>query len=364
MVPKRDLLYWQVMDIEPIFSPKQLELLENAPLYVGDRHPAWSVLFRPTSAVDFLTRRALDVVSHSAELRREMRDTLDRAVNLTNISDAAAALAELRALGGMTEAGMLVRPLAPNSKRGATPDFEVDADDGSVTVEVHAKHEDGVQTQLRQLVVDGKEAPGIERRTEHYGNGTIAFATVELHPGGVPRPGKKFDSVQANVISKLCAVKQGETQRRHDAPSVLWLDLSYFGPMTHTLLEQTIPIVSGNIGLTSGAIWHAFYGWKGAPILEEGNPRTIEMGHDGRFRLKGKSKCYYAAVIVSFEKGLVLFENPWADIRLPPKFRRRCERLPWFKIGHSVADWTPNEALTSVNLSERRIMALSEDQDL
>lgn len=364
MVQGKNLHYWQVMSIEPIFSPQQLELIENAPLYAGDRHPAWSVLFGATSAVDFLTRSSLDVVCRSPDLRRDMRNTLDRAVNLTNISDAAAALAEIRALGGMMEAGLLVRPLAPNSKRGTTPDFEVDADDGSVTVEVHAKHEDGAQTQLRQLVADGKDAPGIERRTEDYGNGSIAFATVELHPGGVPRPGHKFDSVQANVISKLCAVKQGETQRRHDVPSVLWLDLSYFGPMTHTLLEQTRPIVSGNIGLNSGAIWNAFYGWKGAPILEEGNPKTVEMGHDGRFRLTGNAKCYYAAVIVCFEKGLVLFENPWADIGLPPKFRWRCERLPWFRIGHSVADWTPSEALTSVNLSERRIKALSEDRYL
>ncbi|RQW42279.1 hypothetical protein EH199_18705 [Novosphingobium sp. LASN5T] len=361
MVQEKAIHYRLVMSIEPIFSAQQLELVKNAPLYAGDRHPAWSVLFGAASAVDFLTRRSLDVVGRSVDLQHEMRNTLDRAVNLTNISDAAAALAELRALGGMTEAGLLVRPLAPSSKRGATPDFEVDADDGSVTVEVHAKHEDCAQTQLRQLLADGSEVPGIERRTEDYGSGTIAFATVELHPGGVPRRGHKFDSVQANVISKLCAVKQGEKQRRHNVPSVLWLDLSYFGPMTHTLLEQTIPIVSGNIGLTSGAIWNAFYGWKGAPILEEGNPRKITMGHDGRFRLTGEAKCYYAAAIICFEKGLVLFENPWADIGLPPKFRRRCERLPWFKIGHSVADWAPNEALSSVNLSERRITALSDD---
>jgi len=352
------------MTIDPIFTPEQLSAIENAPLFAGDRHPAWSVLFEGKSAVDFLTRRAIDAIVRSSDLQSRMRGTLDRAVDPSNVPDAAAALAELRALSGLMEAGLLVQPLAPHSKRGATPDFEADAGDGPVTVEVHAKHEDGVQTQLRQSIANGEDVPGVERRTEDFVKGSISFSTAVLHPGGAPNPDKAFDSVQANVISKLCAVKQGEKQRRPGVPSVLWLDLSYFGPMTQTLLEQTIPLVSGHIGLTSGAIWHAFYGWKGAPVLEEGNPKITNMGHDGRFRLSGNSKSYYAAAIVCFEKGLVLFENPWATFPLPTKFRRHCERLPWFKIGHSIADWTPTEALTSVTFSERRICALSTDHNM
>ena len=219
------------MTTNPIFTPEQLSAIENAPLFAGDRHPAWSVLFEGKSAVDFMTRRALDAIVWSSDLQRSMRGTLDRAVDPSNVSDAAAALAELRALSGLMEAGLLVQPLAPHSKRGATPDFEADAGDG-------------------------------------------------------------------------------------------------------------------------------------APVLEEGNPKIRTMGHDGRFRLSGKSKSYYAAAIVCFEKGLVLFENPWATIPLPAKFRRHCERLPWFKIGHSIADWTPTEALTSVTFSERRICALSIDQNM
>ncbi len=92
--------------------------------------------------------------------------------------------------------------------------------------------------------------------------------------------------------------KDKEAQRREGVTSVLWLDPSRFGAMTHTLLEQTIPLVSGHVGLTSGAIWHAFYGWKGAPILEEGNRKRIEMGHEGRFRLSGTKKSHLAAVII------------------------------------------------------------------
>jgi hypothetical protein len=288
-----------------------------------------------------------------------MRSTLDRAVNPDNIPDAAAALAELRALGGLIEGGMKARPLPASGRRGAMPDLEADAGDGIVTVEVHAKHEDGRQTELRQAVADGLNVPGVERTRADYPGGSVTSSMVVLHPGGAPDPAKPFDSIQANVISKLCGVKKGEAQRRAGVPSVLWLDLSYFGVMTRSLLEQTIPVISGHIGLTSGAIWYAFYGWKGAPILEEGNRKAITMGHEGRFRLAGDAKSRYAAAIICFDRGLIVFENPWAETPLPPQFRRRCERLPWFKMGHSVVDWTPGEALHSISYSQRRIEALA-----
>ena len=129
--------------------------------------------------------------------------------------------------------------------------------------------------------------------------------------------------------------------------------------MSKTQLLQTLPLVSGNIGLTSGAVWHAFYGWKGAPIFEEGNRKRITMAHEGRFRMTGSAESHLAAVIVCFERGLVLFENPWAAVRLPPAFRRRCERLPWFKLAPSVADWAPGSAAGQIALAEAQIQAFA-----
>lgn len=349
--------------LHSLFSTEQIEAIDNAPFYAGDRHPAWSALFLDqASAVDCLTRRSADALARLPEQRDAMRNTLARAASLANIADAAAALAELRSFGSMIEAGMEVRPIDAGGQHGATPDFVADVGDGQVTIEVHAKHEAGPQTELRRAVADGDDVPGVERNSHDIGDWTVTFTTAELCPGGVPDPEKPFDSIQANVISKLCSVKAEETQRRDGVPAVLWIDLSHFGVMTHTLLEQTIPLISGNIGLTSGAIWYAFYGWKGAPILEEGNRKSIEMGHDGRFRMSGPKKSRLAAVITCFEEGLVLFENPWAEIPIPPKFRRHCERLPWFKLGHSLADWSPGETYTLVTVAEGRIRALAAER--
>lgn len=35
-------------------------------------------------------------------------------------------------------------------------------------------------------------------------------------------------------------------------------------------LEQAAPLISGRDGPTSGALWYAFYGWRGAAIFEGG----------------------------------------------------------------------------------------------
>ena len=130
--------------------------------------------------------------------------------------------------------------------------------------------------------------------------------------------------------------------------------------MSKSQLLQTLPLVSGHIGLTSGEIWHAFYCWKGALLLEEGNPRRTTMGHHGRFRMSGDAKSHLAAAIVSFERGLVLLENPWAPVPLPAMYRRRCDRLPWFKLGNRVADWTTGQASAQLALAVAQIEALAD----
>jgi hypothetical protein len=321
-----------------------------------ERHPAWSPLFnRQPSAVDFLSNEAADRIVATRAREGWLTALAPRVADIESPSEAAAALAELRAFGAMLEAGLEVTPLAPNG--APTPDFHADAGDGKVLVEVHAKHEHGDETLRRQAVARGEEVPGVERSTSSVGEATVTFTTMVLHPGGKPNPANPHDSVQANVISKLCNAKGKETQMSSDIPGVLWLDLSYFDPMSESLLNQAQPLLSGH-GIMSGAIWHAFYGWKGAPIIE-GHRARPPMAHDGRFRRSGKEKSGLAAVIVTVEKGLVLLENPWTDRALPDLFRRSCLNLPWFHIGHSVANWTPDEAEKLVGVQRARIEALA-----
>ncbi|WP_338503671.1 hypothetical protein V6R86_08400 [Sphingomonas kaistensis] len=348
------------MNFSSLLSDTQIVAIRNADLDGDQRHPAWPILFgtdkRPMHhLVDQMAR----VIATEPQPRASVQTMIDRAVAISDYTDAAAALAELRALGGLMEAGMAVRPIVAGKGRGATADFEVDAGDGPVIVEVHAKHEDGDQTARRRAIAAGETPAGVERRSTRFGDRVITSTTSVSHPGGSPDPAKPHDSVQANVISKLCAVKSSEHQQQRDLPFVLWLDLCHFGAMTHTLLEQAHPLISGHMGLTSGAIWYAFYGWKGAPILEEGSPRKVLMGHDGRFRQRGERKSRVTAVIVATDGGSFLLENPWCERRLPVQFRRRCERLPWFNLNASVADWTPKESEALVKLQEARIAKLA-----
>jgi hypothetical protein len=260
-------------------------------------------------------------------------------------------------LSALRGAGLDAAPLDPDGK--ATPDFMVRSGGEELVIEVFSKHEDGAETRRREDVAQGKNVPGVHRSTTTFAAGSVTFTTEILHPGGKPDLSKPYDSVQANVISKLCAAKGQEKQVDASRTAVLWLDLSYFTELNYTLIEQTNALISGHIGLTSGAIWHAFYGWKGAPLAEEGGRRRVVMGHDGRFRFRGASKSAFAAALISFEQGVVLFENPWADRRLPEFFRKACLRLPWFKIENSVADWAIGESEARVALDQQAVEMLA-----
>lgn len=332
--------------------------IEGAPLYAGKRHPAWAPLFHTKpSPVDILTREAAIRVSRDVSLGEWCQTIGMRIADLDNRPDAASALSELRVLSALREAGLDATPLDPGGT--PTPDFLVRDEDEEIVVEVYSKHEDGKETKRREAVAQGEDVAGVERKTVVKSGGSVTFTTQILHPGGVPDLSKPFDSVQANVISKLCAAKGPEKQMDANRVSVLWLDLSYFIEINNSLIDQTHPLTSCRHGLSSGAIWHAFYGWKGAPLADVGRHGRVKMGHDGRFRLAATSKSHLAATLVSFEQGVVLFENPWAERRLPAGFRQACLGLPWFRLENSIADWTAGEAETRIELGKRLVEALA-----
>lgn len=343
------------MSIGQFLNPDQIEAIENAPMVGWEGHPAWSPLLNSKpSAVDVLSNKSACLVADSRTGLGWLKGLTPRVADIESPSEAASALAELRAFGAMLEAGLDVTPVKTSGV--PTPDFYADAGDGRVLVEVFAKHEHGDETLSREAVERGEEVSGVERSTSNLKTATLTFTTMVMHPGGKPDPSNPHDSVQANVISKLCAAKGTESQIARDMPSVLWLDLSYFDPISRALLEQAQPLIAG-FGLTSGAIWHAFYGWKGAPLMEGDHARP-PMAHDGRFRLSGQSKSRLAAAIVTFDSGLLLLENPWASRPLPYGFRHKCVTLPWFNIGNSIANWVPGEAEGLVALQRERIEAL------
>lgn len=253
----------------------------------------------------------------------------------SNVFESASALAELRTYGALLEAGYDVRSIRTDNKK-PTPDFMISDGPNTVLVEVHAKQYDGATEkaleQHREMIATRPARPGV---------------TVYQHnvfPFGKPAAGKPGDSTTTNAISRICGIKPKEHQLSDDVPSILWLDFQdlYTGDMALTA-EQFNPVISWNEHITSGALWYALYGWRGAPIFEQCHyshldmPSQIKhMAHNGRFFLPNK----LSAVIVSLPNATILAESPHKKRQLPVEVRMRYMAIPWAGIQHSLAEWT------------------------
>jgi hypothetical protein len=151
-------------------------------------------------------------------------------------------------------------------------------------------------------------------------------------PYGFPDKNKN-ENVTANMVSKICATKGKEEQLIKDIPSVIWIDFQDSSQVfSHS--EHCLPLLSFNGALTSGGIWLALYGWKGAPLLEhyEGLGSILKMQHDGRF----VGKTLVSAFICSFPDRTVILENPQSINFIPLWFKTRLIRLHNFSIEYSL----------------------------
>ncbi|MBR8426391.1 MULTISPECIES: hypothetical protein [Burkholderia cepacia complex] len=347
-----------------LFTPEQLEELDNAPLLPsGVRHPSWFPLCarEELRVVDILVHESVPRIAQETGGEAWLKDLVDRLLNLQDESGASSALAEIRAYGGLLEAGFTVTPIIRRSD--ATPDFSVDAGDGPVTVEVFQKHQDKEQDNLVAAVntPNGQHPYGIERSEITEGDRTVRTTVTVLTPGGRPDPKKEGDSVQANLISRVCGMKPDESQVDPDRPCVLVADFTNFGGAIASQLvtpHQTSPLIRGSAGreLCSGGMWYGVYGWRDAPVFEDqSGPKR--MGHDGRFRLEGKKKSRLSAILFVFHEDVVLLENPWAPRPLPPLARFAFSCYPYFNMPFSIADWHPGNTLAIVEAQRRMIEA-------
>lgn len=345
--------------LHDLFDPQELKTIEDAPLVMGMRHPTWFPLFSESPrAVDYLVHQAVGAIYGESNGEPWLKDIAPRLMDFKDINIASSALAELRAYGGFLEAGFAVEPI-PRSDN-STPDFRIGAGDGQIVVEVFAKHQDKEQDRLLDAIHTPGTAlpPGVERYVWTVGQRAVTTTIAELMPAGKPDPNKPHDSIQANLVSRVCAIKQHEHQLSGTEPALLVIDFTQFGgPIGAQFLEleQAAPIESGHHGITCGAIWYAMYGWKGAPLFQEGSHEFVRMGHDGRFRLTGKQTTKLSGVLVVFCDGAVFLENPWAVHRIPDQARLNLCQFPWFNLARSIADWQPGDALSHVELHRRMI---------
>jgi hypothetical protein len=349
--------------VRDLLPSDDLAAIWDSPQIATGRFPTWYTVFRsePTT-VEILTNQAVASVSGHGD-DAWLQALAKRLCRMDDPEEAAAALAELRAYGAFLAADFQVKPISTQND-DTTPDFEVDAGDGPVTVEVFTKLQDKTEIEQWEDIRAGNTPPGVERRVCRTRDVEIGTTVSEMQPGGAPDPQKPQDSVQANVIQRQCGAKGKERQFPADKPCLLWIDMRNFGAWPEALrLEQCAPLISGRSGVTSGALWYAFYGWKGAPIFEEDFPlleRVFSLGHDGRFRMAGDKKSRLTGVIITLSEGLVLFENPWADHPLPGRARRFAERLPRFNLGYSLCAWAPGDAALLADAGRRQIEAMAQ----
>ena len=339
-----------------LFSPAQKRRIDEAPMFWGKRHPIWMPLFGEEATLHAGHHRldqSVKLITCRPDGASWLKAKTAKLLDEKDVNNASAVMAEIRAFGGLIEAGFEVEPVPETDE--TRPDFIVRTGNQAVVVEVAAKHQDHEQDELQAGIHDATRGQGPVpegvRYSEHRGREHLIRMTESVHqPGGRPDPSKPNDSVQANLISRVCGIKGNERQIPEDMAGLLVVDFNDFGsPLTpFTLIDQNAPAMHWTDGFTSGALWYAFYGWKDAPVFE-GDER-VKMGHDGRFRMRGERKSKLSAVLLVMPEHVVCFEHPWATFPLAEDTRLAVARFPWFDLNHSVLEWTPGAVERRVEL--------------
>ena len=337
-------------------TPDELEKLRKA-AKPGRRHPvAALVLSDPPSREAVNTEQAGRQISATnadwlASQRSRLLDTSD-------FSQSSSALGEIRAYGALLEAGFRVDP---RPRVGAkVPDFEVDAGDGPVIVEVHSK-------QLDKAGKDAMKQAEADAEAEARAGGRVGMGEAQVAPFGVPDPGKKGDSVTTNAISRIASIKGDEDQVDPNKPFVLWLDWQDMtaGGLPMTVSEEHFsPLYTedkdGEVG--SGVIWFALYGRRGDPMIEMRgyDYSSTAMLHDGRFYQTINSHggpTRVSAYVFSLPGVTVLMEHPDPARPLPPRFRATILRTPHFRLDLSLCEWEPHLMQTIIDTQRKAIAA-------
>lgn len=347
-----------------LFSDEEHRRINDAPLFSGQRHPIWVPLCGEESSLHaghYRLEQSVNLISGEADGVAWLKTKTAKLLDQNDVNNASAAMAEIRTFGGLIEAGFDVKPVPETDEK--TPDFIAQIGHQAVAVEVAAKHQDREADELQGRIHDAMHGDGpVPEGVGHHvhrGRGvSIRMLESVQQPGGRPDPSKPDDSVQANMISRVCAIKGGEHQIPDDLAAVLVVDFNDFGnPLTpFTLIGQTAPAIASRDGFTSGALWYAFFGWKGAPVLE--GDKRVKMGHDGRFRMQGDRKSKLSAALLVMPEHVVCFENPSAPFPLAEDTRLSIARFPRFDLKHSVLEWTPGAVERRVELDGGMIARL------
>ena len=107
-----------------MFTAQELNTIQNAPFKYGTRHPIWFPLFlkeKKFEEFDFCLNNAVARI-FEAKGEKWLEKQKHCLLDLNDVNNAAASMAEIRVYGGLLEAGFKVTPIDP--KKGIpTPDF-------------------------------------------------------------------------------------------------------------------------------------------------------------------------------------------------------------------------------------------------
>lgn len=331
-----------------IFNSTEIEIIKKTT--IKDRkHPLKRMLFPEQRDLQVVenTNRALGFI-----LKADKHWILNHKGNLLTTSDyttPSSALAEIRAYGYLLEGQFSVTPF--NS--GATyrkPEFLLTENNERISIEVHAKH------------LNDEEAKALENfhteRVQILKGRSYIFREHVVTPFGKPRLG---ENVTENVISKLAAIKQDESQFSQNETNILWLDFQDEIWDLVLSVNSVNPVSTWNGEWFSGGIWYAFYGWVGAPIFESHTTERrikiphVKMRHEGRFRIATKLD----AVIVAFPRYTVILENSTSQKPIKPTVWRKLFLLPWFRFEYSYINWPNPNLKQRIKTIKKNIISLS-----
>lgn len=306
------------------------------------------------------------IVNENEEWLRSLRKRL---LQVDDFTAASSALGEIRAHGGLLETWCSVSPTPTVAGSGVRPEFEVDAGDGPVIVEVHSRQLDADQVQsladhhahLMALhaakVANGDSVSGAKN--------VVTTGEIAVFPTGAPVRGKAGDSVLTNTISRVASIKQNEKQVDPSKPFVLWLDLQ--DPMVWGIppaeeLFRPLYTESKEGWVGSGPFWFALYGRAGDPLLESRgySYRSTPMLHHGRFFQTIKSHggpTRLSAVVYALPRATILMENPAAIHPLPEKFRASMLKTPFFRLDLSILEWRTGLVQQTIDIDRQIIEA-------
>lgn len=348
----------------------QRSLVESA-LEQGDSHPVSHLFLSPDSTTTGLTARACSAIlrwlEHPGMDARKTwwQEKLDK-LGRSDAEDAAATLAEFRALGAMLgtggspRGGICPEPILED-KAKKTPDFKT-CKEYEVYVEVCCARMNSDE-RTRQADIDKIDADLIEqgkaaalRALEESQDDIAQIAATAAwkredgeqqrhevnisamrQPSGRPavltmstrivRPaGKPKAEGDIHTIASRLAGKKAGGQAPDGSACVLWMDLCDADWNVDLMRTRPAMLEWKEFPLaTTPGIWHAFYGQKDQTLMMERAAPSLGFGRkhanaqvqrfDGRLRHE-QGRCWSAAILQCVD-GIAVFESPNPKVWLP-----------------------------------------------